>query len=174
MVAVARNPVEARYVKEHGAPGAIRLCIRLGKAMQEAGPRGGVAAAESAASVLGGRVVEKGRVKGLELNCAGGFDTGKLHVGNSEITFWNEYMTLEDGGQRLGTFPDLIMTLEACSVSPVTSAELREGLEVIVLQVPAERLILGEGVRHAPLLAEAERVVGKPLLPFIDPGVLAV
>ena len=36
LVAVARNPVSAEYLKHSGAPGAISMCIDLGMAMADA------------------------------------------------------------------------------------------------------------------------------------------
>ncbi|MDP2948449.1 MAG: DUF917 family protein [Chloroflexota bacterium] len=165
LVAVARNPVQARYVREHGAPGAISQAIGLGQAMLDAPA---AKRTQAAAAFLGGKVVARGVVTSFVLETRGGFDIGRLGLsGDGEaftLTFWNEYMTL-DGHSRLATFPDLIMTFDPEGL-PVTSAELREGREVQVLTVPASRLILGSGMRDKALFVVAEEAVGKTIIPY--------
>ena len=68
--------------------------------------------------------------------------------------------------RMLATFPDLIMTLDT-NGQPVTTAGLKQGDEVFLIRVPAERLILGEGMRCADLLATIEPIVGKPILAHV-------
>jgi DUF917 family protein len=77
-------------------------------------------------------------------------------------------MTLERRGERLGTFPDLIMTFDASNGLPVTTAELKRGQEVYLLLAAASRLILGEGMRCKDLLAAIEPVVGKKILEYVN------
>lgn len=86
-----------------------------------------------------------------------------------ELTFWNEYMTLERAGERIATFPDLITTLAADEARPLSSAGITEGREVFVLHVPRAHLHLGEGMRRPELLRAAEEAVGRPLVPFVFP-----
>ncbi len=168
LVAVARNPVSAGYVRENAAPGAIGQCITLGQAMLAAEGRGGMAVIEAAAEVLEGRIVESGRVERVELVTSGGFDSGRVTIGDYELTFWNEYMTLEKGGERLGTFPDLIMTLDKSSGRPMSSADIREQQEVALLHVPRTNLLLGAGMFSADLLAAAEPIVNKELVKYLE------
>jgi DUF917 family protein len=168
LVAVARNPVKASYVKQHGAPGALKQAIELGRRMKTVTSRGGDAAALAAAEFLGGRVVIRGTVSELELVTRGGFDTGRINIAGYETTFWNEFMTLEQGGKRLGTFPDLIMTLNAQDGMPVTTAGLKKGQEVMLLLVPASRLILGEGMRCRDLMEAIEPVVNKKIVEYLS------
>jgi DUF917 family protein len=166
LVTVARNPVKASYAKKYGAPGALRQAIELGRKIKaEKAPE---AMAEAAAEFLRGRVVARAPVSGLELTTRGGFDSGRVAVGNFEAAFWNEFMTLEQNGRRLGTFPDLIMTFDASDGLPVTTAELKKDQDVYLLLVPASRLILGEGMRCKDLLADIEPVVGKKILEYVD------
>jgi len=165
VVGVARNPVEAGYLAGHGAPGAIAMARRLGQAMLEALPGGGEATWWAAARILGGKVVDVGRVLRVDLATSGGFDRGTVLVRAArsyELSVWNEYLTLEGDGRRLATFPDLIATL-AESGLPLTSAELREGMTVAILTAPREHLLLGAGVRDPELLRAAGDVVGKDL-----------
>ena len=162
LVAVARNPVKASYAKQFGAVGALKQAIELGNRMNAA--QTAQAKAEAAAGFLGGQILARECAAELELITKGGFDTGRILFGRYETTFWNEYMTLEQGGKRLGTFPDLIMTLDASSGLPVTTAELQKGQEVFLLLAPASSLILGEGMRCKDLLETIEPIIGKKIL----------
>lgn len=163
MVTVARNPVEAGYVRRHGAPGAVGKSMEVGRAMLEAVPRGGTAVCEAAAAALGGEILESAAVQAVELSSSGGFDTGRVQVADYELVFWNEYMTLEVDGARIGTFPDLIMTLDAHTGMPVTSAQIFEGQQVVLLLVPQQKLILGAGMFYPELYTQGEEVLGKRL-----------
>ncbi|MDR2174337.1 MAG: DUF917 family protein [Synergistaceae bacterium] len=169
LVAVARNPVEASYAKKYGAPGALRQAIALGQVMKrkmtEKSPQ---AAVEAAAEFLDGQVITRAPVAELELITRGGFDSGRIVVGDFETAFWNEFMTLEQRDERLGTFPDLVMTFDASSGLPVTTAELKKGQEVYLLLVPASRLILGEGMRCKDLLETIEPIIGKKILEYTN------
>lgn len=168
LVAVARNPIDAGYVKKNGAPGAVRQSIALGQAMLAVQAKGGTAMIEAAAEVLGGRIVETGTVDRVELITAGGFDSGRVTLDSFEFTFWNEYMTLEKDGTRLGTFPDLIMTLDKSTGMPVSSADIREQQDVAILYVPRANLLLGAGMFCPELLVAAEQVTGKRLVDYLD------
>lgn len=171
LVAVARNPVAAGYAKRHAAVGAVRQSIELGKAMlrqREKAPRQTAAAA---AEQLQGKLVAAGRVVQVRIETRGGFDVGLITLdgahGAAELTFWNEYMTLEIDGQRLATFPDLLAMLEAATGTPLPTAQVREGLEVVVLYVPRQKLLLGAGMRDPELFRAAEQAVGKPLIAYV-------
>lgn len=166
MVAVARNPVQIEYVKKQGAPYALTQALEVGKRIQKGRQTSPHQAALEAADYMGGRIVGEGIVQDLKLETRGGFDVGVVFVRTKEseleLTFWNEFMTLEQGGERLGTFPDLITLMDLSRGLPLPSAELKEGQRVAVVLVPKTKLILGSGVKDPDLLKEAEKVVGKP------------
>ncbi|MDR1835301.1 MAG: DUF917 family protein [Fusobacteriaceae bacterium] len=167
LVAVARNPVKASYAKKYAACGALKQAIELGRRMKNAEAEGAEAVVQAVINYLGGSIVTRGAVTEKKLVTRGGFDSGVIGIGDYEATFWNEYMTLEKGSQRLGTFPDLIMTVTAGGADPgkpVTTAEIRQGDEVYLLCIPKESLILGEGMRCTELLQTIEPVVGKRIL----------
>ncbi len=172
LVAVARNPVTVSYAREHNAAGAIARCIQVGKAMMEASsPDERISAASRAAR---GSVALRGVVAKKTLVSAGGFDTGTLTVesgdGSFELSFWNEYITLErtdgDGVHRLATFPDLIATMDLDSGYPVSSAAVREGQGIAVVVVPQSELILGAGVKDSALYVDVEKTVGKDVIRY--------
>ena len=166
LVAVARNPVKASYVKAYGAVGALKQAISVGRAVKEAARAGGEKAAHAAASCLYGEILTFGEVSRVELVTNGGFDAGVVAVDDYEATFWNEYMTLEKGGSRLATFPDLVTVLSE-EGAPVSTAEIRKGQKVFLLRVPSSKLILGEGMRCIDLLQSIEPVVGKEIIKYL-------
>ncbi len=181
LVAVARNPVSAAYARAHGAVGAIRKCIEVGRAMLEAEQRGpqagegmtaGQAMAEAAATASGGTIAGKGRVSRVQLETTGGFDVGVVVLDNGfELVFWNEYMTLDQlnqsGPSRLATFPDLIATIDASTGRPVSSAEIREGQDVYVVTIDRHNLCLGAGVRDRSLYSQVEQVTGREIIRYV-------
>ncbi|MGB9956864.1 DUF917 domain-containing protein [Haloferax prahovense] len=159
LVAVARNPVSARYAEAHAALDTYDQAEAVGRAVRLAD--GGRDAAERVAEVLGGEVSLVGPVESFALETTGGFDVGEVEIEGRELTFWNEYMTLELDGERLATFPDLITTLDAETGMPVSTAELAEGRSVAVVVAPAANLSLGAGMADPALFDPVEQAVGK-------------
>jgi DUF917 family protein len=171
LVAVARDPVEASYVRAHGAPGAITMAIDVGRRLLAVRDQGGAAAAQAVADHLGGQVLDAGPVESARLEVSGGYDVGTVAMrgrrARYELTFWNEYMTLEADGERVATFPDLIATLGAGDGTPLPTAEMAAGMDVILLAVPRGRLILGAGMRDPELFRDVERAIGKEVVLYV-------
>lgn len=170
IVAVARNPVEVAYARHNAAPGAVRQSIELGAAMIAAREQG-VSVTEAAANYLQGQIAVTGQVTSVELETRGGFDVGVVIVegkhGRADMTFWNEYMTLEIDGQRLATFPDLIATLDGADGMPLSTADMTPGREIAVLVAAKEKIILGAGMRDQALFISAEQAVARSLIPYV-------
>jgi len=166
MVAVTRNPVSPEYLRENAAVGALSKAIEVGKIMQKHyGDAEGIAH-EAVKYLGGGHVVNRGFVSNVSLETRGGYDVGRVIVKSNsksyEITFWNEYMTLEDSeGVRLATFPDLIVTLDLKKSLPLSSAEVKVGDEVLIVVIPKEFVPLGAGVKDPEILKQVETVIGK-------------
>jgi uncharacterized protein len=167
LVAVARNPVTARYVKENGAPEAVRMAVELGNRLLTARPFGPRPALEEIFRFLGAGLHIEGKVVHVALRTEGGLDIGQIQLRSGEtlyeLTFWNEYMTLDRDGTRLAAFPDLMMTFDLETAMPLISAQIREGQEAALIAVPAARLILGAGMRDQGLLELVERAIGKKI-----------
>jgi len=164
LLAVARNPVTVAYAKENGAAGAIQQAIEVGEALLS---HTGEAAIDAVVRKLGGKVVTEGTVTDFCLETTGGFDVGMVTIDNSyDITFWNEYMTIEKSGHRFATFPDLIMTLDARTAMPVVSAAIEKGQQVAVITVPKEHLILGSTMRNEQLMKPVEEIIKKSILDY--------
>ncbi len=174
MVAVARNPIPVSYVKQHGAPGAIKQAIEIGHNLLAHREQGGKKVAARVAEGLGGAVAAHGAVQKLTLSTEGGFDRGEVLLDTGEgqnserveLTFWNEYMTLEVEGQRVATFPDLIATLDE-NGTPVASAEIAQGERLYVIWVPKENLILGAGLKDVQGYRQIESVIGREMIAYL-------
>ncbi len=65
------------------------------------------------------------------------------------------------------TFPDLIVLVDREDNRPLTSAEVKEGMEVTVIGVQKERLILGAGMRNPQLFRQVEEAIGKTMIPYV-------
>ena len=169
-ITVLRNPVSAAYAKENAAVGAVSMCERIGRAIREK-EGSGVAVAEALSGACGAAVLAEGTVTGCALESVRGFDVGRVTIGtDAEITFWNEYMTAETHGDRKATFPDLIMLLDRKSGLPICSAAVREGMEVLLITVPKEKLLLGRAMFQPELFLPCEEAIGKPVLAYAFPG----
>lgn len=171
LVTVARNPVSAAYVKENGAINAISHAVEVGLAnVNGTTPLDKI---ERVVSVLGGRIISEGKVKSFELETKDGFDVGRFTLessaGNHELTFWNEYMSVDTNkGERVTTFPDMIMTFAASTGLPITSSELAENDQIVVITAPYQNLRLGSGMFTAKNYEVIEEVLNIKILPYIE------
>lgn len=166
-ISAARNPVQASYVAEHAAVGAITFALELGEAMLAAEARGGEAVIEAIKTQLGGAIIARGSVRGRLLRTEGAFDIGELAVGELELGFVNEYLSADAAGERLATFPDALTTLSASTGRPVSIADIRDGDEIAVLSVEHERIPLGSSVLDRSLYPEVEAMLGRPLASYV-------
>ena len=164
-IAAARHPVEASYVKEHSALGAIGYALSLGAAMRAAPSATAVIGA--AIEATGGRVVAQGPVHEVDpLTTAGGFDHGASSVGGHVVRYLNEYMTVDVDGQRVATYPDVIATLSLEDGRPVSIAQMTEGREVALFVVDQSRVPLSSSTRDRFALEEVERIMGVALIGY--------
>jgi len=167
VVAVGRDPFPASFIRKNAACGSLTQAISLGKVYLSGLERGPDAAIEEACSFLKGEVVYKGTVTSIDLEQRGGFDVGTIQVDNGacQITFWNEYMTLEIGGERKATFPDLIMTFDETG-TPLISAGVKPGQRLTIASAPKESLILGTGLTDPRCYDVAEQATGKEIIRY--------
>lgn len=162
MVSVCRNPVTIEYLSKNAALGGISHAIELGEVYNSYTP--GASRISAVLDFLDGSVLSAGTVSNFRMVESGGFDVGEVTIGDLELTIWNEYMTAEISGQRVGTFPDLIMTLDTATGEPVVSAALCEGRAITTVLVPREHLLLSSTMSNPELLKAIEPVIGKPVL----------
>ena len=167
LIAMARDPIPVEWCLEHGAPGAIQQAIDLGNAYLKA--KKGEAAVKAATKFLGGELIEKGKIVEMTNDAKGGFDVGVMTIKGEktwELGYVNEYMTLEAGGKRLATFPDLMTTFNADG-DPVTSAALKQGDGVYLVTVPKEKIKVGDGNRYPEIYEPVEKALGKPMVKYL-------
>lgn len=167
LVAVARNPVTAAYAKENCAVGGVSHAIKLGEVYNKGLETSVEQAVKDACEFLGGKVLGKGAVENFKLETTGGFDVGYATVDGVSLTFWNEYATADKNGERVSTFPNLIMTLDAKTGVPVTTAMLKEGLEVYVITTDKKNLCLSPTMFDPELLQTVEDIVKKDIVKYI-------
>jgi DUF917 family protein len=162
-IAAARHPVEAAYVKENAAIGAISYALSLGSAMRVAPDA--LAVISAAIEATGGRVVAQGPVSDEEpLRTEGGFDHGAFSIDGHTVRYLNEYMTVDIDGERIATYPDVIATLALDDGRPVSIAEMTKGREVALFVIDQSLLPLSTSTRDRFALEEVERIMGVSLL----------
>lgn len=170
MVTVVRNPASAAYFRAHGAIGCVTQAMEIGRRWQQ-DMHSLDALLAGLADSIACHTLAIGRAASVELEIKGGFDVGRVIVEHSgaplEVTFMNEYMTAEIGGERAATFPDLIMTIDAKTRLPVCSAQLEPGMEIAVVAVPREKLKLGRGMWMPELFLPCEAAIGKDMRSYL-------
>lgn len=170
LATVVRNPVPASYLRSHAAIGCYTTAMELGRTVLSASSPSEKAAA--AAQYLSGSVVCAGIITKYELASAMGFDHGYCTVsaktGEYFLSFFNEFMTLEQAGRRLATFPDLITMLDAATGEPVLTADIQTEKEVILILAPHTSIQLGAGLRYRTEYERVESILDRPLLPYVQ------
>jgi DUF917 family protein len=170
-VAVARDPIPAAYVKSNAAIGAISHAIQLGEIYLRHLQLSPVAGIEAVAEFLQGYFLGVGVVEKVFIKQKGGFDVGSLVIQSKqakwELCFWNEYMSLDAEGERLATFPDLVMTFSAQDGAPLVSAQVQEGMEILILVAPSQSLLLGGAMKKPVVYEIIENVTGKEIIRYL-------
>lgn len=169
MSAVLRNPVSASYIRENAALGGISHAISIGGLLY-----GNIGHPETIFhdlhEKLQAEIICSGTITEYALNMTGGFDVGSLSISDQgdtySLTFWNEYMTLEKNGERIGTFPDLLATLDTGSGLPLPSAELSKGNHITIIKIPRSNLCLGAGMFIRAHYEEVENVIHKDMITY--------
>lgn len=173
-IAACRGPLSVGFCKQAGAVGALSACMDLGAAMLGAEGKGGDAMIAAIVGTLDGRELGRGPLSHHEAQMEGAFDVGGLVVdaaeGRLEVSICNEYMSADLDGERLSTYPDLIVTLSPHDGMPTAAARMSVGDEIVVVAVPKANIPLGAGVWDATVYPEVERMTGKELLRYALEG----
>jgi len=168
-IAAARNPVEAAWVKKHGAIGAITYALNLGRAMRSADGSGPRAVIDAACKETGGTIIAEGPARITRpMRTQGGFDHGAFTVDGLELRYLNEYMTADRGEARVATYPDVITTMSMKTGRPVTISEIRDGDRLAVFHVHRRHLPLSSSTRDRIALAEVEEIMGVELIKPVE------
>ena len=170
VLAVLRNPMPVSYMKENAAVGALTLSLKAGEVLQryDGKPKEMVKAIEKEFNF---EYICEGAVENYKIMIEGGLDVGSFFLkqgkNSYEMRYWNEYMTFENNGERLGTFPDAIITLDAATGLPFGSAELSEGQKVIIGKIHRKYLLQSPGLYVKDYLEEVERAVDRKIVEYI-------
>jgi hypothetical protein len=167
VIAMARDPMSVDWCLEHGAPGAIQQAIDLGYTYLKV--KKGDEAVKAAVRFLGGELVDKGKIVDVKNEARGGFDVGIMIIEGEktwELSYVNEYMTLESDGRRVSTYPDLMTTFDI-EGNPVTSTSLLRGDTIYLVTVPKERIKVGDGNRYPEIYEPVEKALGKPMIKYL-------
>ncbi|NDU99837.1 DUF917 domain-containing protein [Pseudoroseicyclus tamaricis] len=143
---IATYPMDGRVMKTAMLRGTISLIKRVGeiiaaerRAMRHPGP--------ALCEACGGQRLIRGRIVDIERRTVGGFARGKATIRGSDedagqvfaVEFQNEMLVLtDDAGTVRASTPDLICALDADVGLPVTTEQLRFGLAVELIGLPAD------------------------------------
>ena len=160
-IASARNPVEASWVKQHGAVGGVSYALELGHSMRSASHDGAAAVVDAVVKHTNGTVIAEGPTSiPTPVRTEGGFDHGTFVVDGVSLHFLNEYMAADRGDDRLATYPDIITTLSLDTGRPVAIADMREGTPVAVVAVDRSQFVVSSSAADPLALAEVEQIMG--------------
>jgi DUF917 family protein len=163
----SRGPFPVDFLREFGAVGAVSACIRLGEAMLAAEGEGGEAMISAIKDTLGGRELGRGPLKAANVGVQENWDVGTLEIDSGSqlvVHVCNEYMAADLDGERVATYPDLIVTLAESDGMPTPAAHREPGERIVVLAVPRDKIPLGAGVREASVYRDPERLLGIELV----------
>ncbi|WGS50750.1 DUF917 domain-containing protein [Paraburkholderia sp. D15] len=164
-IASCRNPVRARYVREHAALGGISRALALGEAIIAAEAKGPAAVVDAICKATQGEIIGSGKVVRNTLKYTDeAFDVGVVEIGSGAqrrlIHVMNEHMAVDDAhGARIASYPDVITTLDAQG-RPVSAGNLQEGMEILVLHVHKAHLPLSSSVRDPAVYPPVEKALG--------------
>lgn len=125
-VAVALYLLTGKEAKGALVRGSISYAIELGKMLQDGS--------------LACKRIASGIIQDIEQDIQGGFLTGKVMIQNFQIDFQNEYLRVSENGFPLVTTPDIIAILEKETQVPLPVEQLKYGLSVEVIALPAPKV----------------------------------
>lgn len=181
-VMVARNPVDIQWLSENAAAGAFAQTMELGRVWKEMLDAGASAAemADAAAELLGGRTVCTGKLSDYSCITENALDHGQFDIcgkdGKYNVTFFNEYMTLDDeSDRRLATFPDGLILIGSDRLS-YSSAMLAKAVEngtaedmtFSVVSVDFENLKIPTGLRYRGGYHTCENILHREMIPHLE------
>ena len=181
-VMVARNPVDIQWLAENAAPGAFAQSMELGRVWKEMLDADIPAEkmAETTAEILGGRVVCTGKLANYSCITENALDHGEFDICTDEgaynVTFFNEYMTLDDGsGKRLATFPDGIILIgsdrlaySSAMLARAAADSTADGMTFSLVTADFEKLKIPTGLRYRSGYRTCENILHKEMLPYLE------
>ncbi len=141
-------PMTGDFVRRYGVPHTVSQAWTLGDTVMAAR----AAKTDPVAAILrraGGTSLLHGKVTDIARRIDTGFVRGNLTVTGLEdcagrsltIDIQNEYLVAREAGSILAMVPDLICICDSETGRPVTTEELRYGLRISVIAIPAPALL---------------------------------
>jgi hypothetical protein len=151
---LACHPMAGWQMKKAVIPETYTIAEKVGGAIRETREVGDDPV-KAVVDVTGGYEITRGVVKKKEVETRGGFDYGKVYVGDVRVDYKNENMIAWRGDKPVVISPDLICWITTDG-KPLTNADIKEGLEVAVIGIKAhERWRTPEGLAvFKPVLQE--------------------
>ncbi len=171
-IASCRNPLPAKYVREHAALGGISKALSLGEAITNAKAKGGAEVIDAICAETGGTILITGKVGAKNVAyTTEAFDIGTITIegngGQSTVHVMNEYMAVDSSAEgRIATYPDVIAVLDAQG-HPLSVHEIYEGIEVYVLHVPKSKIPLSSSVIDPAVYPSVEAAMGIELAKYV-------
>ena len=140
---LASYPCTGRQLKDYCIPDTPTLCEEIGRTLREAREQH-ADPIEAVLNVTNGFRLFRGKVVDVERKTDGMFVRGRAVVDGLDqdkgsqliIEFQNENLIALRDGQPVTTSPDLIMSLDMESGSPVTTEGLKYGARIVVVGMP--------------------------------------
>jgi len=136
LAGLALHPMAGWQMKKAVIPGTYTLAEKVGRAMREASEKKDPV--EAVVKTTEGFEIARGLVAEKEVETRGGFDYGKVHVGDVRVDYKNENMMAWKSGKPIAISPDLICWMTTDGM-PLTNADIKEGMEVAVIGIKAHR-----------------------------------
>ena len=169
-IGVARNPVDLDWLKKAGAPGAYQQALQLGEIWENGKPL--EERVQAVADALNGEVLIKGTVSDFVMKTGNALDRGNFVVCDGDKAFklyyFNEYMALETDGQRIHTFPDPIITIDADTGKIMTTADIADGQRLYVIASGHAEVILGAGLKSKGVYKQVEEILDIDMVEYLE------
>ena len=153
-------PMTGRQAKKALLPGSISQAVDLGKSLSNS-------SLEQFVHSCGAKIVGRGVIVDIIQHIEEGFLKGEVVIQDGEnrifIDLQNEYLVVRSKDKILGTTPDIIVVIDSNSMKPIASDQVRYGLSVVVVMLPAPSIWKSE----EGLLMTAPRAFGYNIEPVV-------
>lgn len=123
--------MDGKKLNESVVPGMISIEQKVGKVIKETNKAKGNVV-DAVLKEIDGKLLGKGVIKKKTVEVKGGFDFGRIFVGDIVVDYKNENMIAWKNGKPIAMVPDSICWLTTDG-TPLTNADIKEGLEVAVI-----------------------------------------
>jgi len=142
---VSLYPMNGKQVKQAAVAGTLTLCVRLGRAINQARAEH-VSPVAAVTDILGARVIHTGKIVDIDRRTTAGFARGEAKLAGLDadagktvvLSFQNENVIAERDGVVLATTPDLLICLDTDTGEPITTEWLRFGQRIALIAAPCD------------------------------------